>query len=68
MFIVFQQTLARRSFRERNARNLLKTGGGKSYIITPPIGVVRKLGWKAHQKLTVRKYGEGILIRDRKKK
>ena len=56
--------MARRNIEERHIRSLNKTGGGKSYIITIPIEHIRKLGWRSKQKLTVKRYGDGILIQD----
>ena len=41
-----------RKTEERNIRSLTKVAG-KSYGITFPISWIRKLGWRARQKLTV---------------
>ena len=49
---------------DHDVRNLQKTAGGSTYIVSLPIDVVRELGWQAKQKLVVRKYGDGILIKD----
>ncbi len=56
--------MGRRKIEDRNIRNLQKTAGGSTYIVSLPIEVVRELGWKAKQKLVVKKYGDGILIKD----
>jgi len=56
--------MGRRKMEERHIRNLQKTAGGSTYIISLPIDVVRDLKWKAKQKLVVKKYGDGILIKD----
>jgi len=60
--------MGRRKIEDRNIRNLQKTAGGSTYIVSLPIEVVRELGWKAKQKLVVKKYGDGILIKDWKPK
>ena len=60
--------MGRRNIEDRNIRNLQKTAGGSTYIVSLPIEVVRELGWKAKQKLVVKKYGDGILIKDWKPK
>jgi hypothetical protein len=60
--------MGRRKIEERNIRNLQKTAGGSTYIVSLPIEVIRELGWKAKQKLVVKKYGDGILIKDWKPK
>jgi len=49
---------------DHHIRNLQKTAGGSTYIISLPIDVVRELEWQSKQKLVVRKHGEGILIKD----
>ena len=56
--------MGRRTLENRHLRNLQKTAGGSSYMITLPIDLVRELGWKSRQKLVVKKYGEGLLIKD----
>ena len=60
--------MGRRKIEDRNIRNLQKTAGGSTYIVSLPIEVIRELGWKAKQKLVVKKYGDGILIKDWKPK
>lgn len=56
--------MGRRSIEDSNIRNLQKTAGGKTYIVSLPIELVRELEWKVKQKLEVKKYGDGILITD----
>lgn len=56
--------MGRRKMEDHQVRNLQKTAGGSTYIISLPIELVRELGWKAKQKLEVKKFGEGILIKD----
>ena len=60
--------MGRRKIEDRNIRNLQKTAGGSTYIVSLPIEVIRELAWKAKQKLVVKKYGDGILIKDWKPK
>ena len=56
--------MGRRSIENHHVRNLMKTSGGTTYIVSLPIEVVRELKWQAKQKLVVTKHGDGILIRD----
>ncbi len=56
--------MARRKLSKRHIRNLLKLGGGTSYGISLPKEEIEDLGWRAKQKLTVMRYGKGLLIRD----
>jgi len=50
----------------KNVRKLTKMGSGRSYGITIPIGMVRSLGWRAHQRLELRMNGQKIQIADYK--
>lgn len=59
--------MARRKLEQQNIRKLTKMGGGKSFGITLPISIIRKLRWRERQKLVVKKRGQGILISDWKK-
>ena len=59
--------MPRRIFEEEHIRSLSKGSGGSSYSIILPKHLVRELGWKAKQKLEVKKYGDGIIITDWKK-
>ena len=48
-------------------RKLTKQGKYSYYVVLPK-GVVDELSWRERQKLVICKYGEGILIKDWKKK
>lgn len=56
--------MARRKQEEHSIRNLQKTAGGRTYIVSLPIEIVRELKWRAGQKLEVKKFGDGIMIKD----
>jgi len=56
--------MARRKLSEKNIRKLTKMGGGKSFGITLPIEMVRELKWREHQKISVRKFGQKIILQD----
>jgi len=56
--------MARRKIENRNIRSLTKVSGGTSYGITLPMEYIRKLGWRAKQKLEVKLYQDRIIIRD----
>ena len=56
--------MARRKIEDRFVRSLTKVSGGSSYAITIPMEYVRKLKWRAKQKLEVRLYQDRIIIRD----
>lgn len=45
-------------------RKLGKTGRGASVYLTLPIDLVRELGWRDNQKITAKKFGDGILLKD----
>lgn len=60
--------MARRKIENRNIRSLTKVSGGTSYGITLPMEYIRKLGWRAKQKLEVKLYQDRIIIRDWKDK
>ena len=49
--------------KEKEIRNISKTKSG-SYFVTLPIDIIRELGLRKGQKVTVKKYGEGIIIKD----
>jgi len=44
-------------------RKLTKTGMG-SYYLTLPRDMIKALGWKERQKLTVKKDGQKLIIED----
>lgn len=56
-----------RKTEKRNIRSLTKIAG-RSFGITLPIELIRKLGWRAHQKLTVTPKGTKLVVKDWKKK
>jgi bifunctional DNA-binding transcriptional regulator/antitoxin component of YhaV-PrlF toxin-antitoxin module len=56
--------MARRKIENRNIRSLTKVSGGTSYGVTIPMEYIRKLGWRAKQKLEVKLYQDRIIIRD----
>lgn len=51
---------------QKSVRKLTKLGG-KSIGVTLPIEIVRELGWKEKQKVTVKRVRGGVLIKDWKK-
>jgi len=51
---------------ETNVRKLTKIGR-KSVGLTLPIELVRELGWKERQKVTVKKVRGGVLVKDWRK-
>ena len=56
--------MARRPLDQRHIRSLTKTSAGKSYSVTIPIEYIKKLKWKAKQKLEVTIYRDRIIIKD----
>jgi len=52
--------------KKKNVRSLTKIAG-KSFGITFPIEHIRKLGWRARQKLTVTPKGKKLIVKDWKK-
>lgn len=58
--------MANRKGNQTSTRSLTKTGG-KSYGITFPIDLIRLLGWKPKQKLTVTQKGKKLIVKDWKK-
>ncbi len=61
--------MSRKTFDKRNVRKLTKVGGGKTYSLTLPIDMVRRLGWREKQKLVVDfdEGGKKLIVRDWKK-
>lgn len=51
---------------EKHIRKLTKLGG-HSYGVTIPIEYIRELGWRERQKVTVKKKGDKLIIKDWKK-
>ncbi|MFH1175503.1 MAG: AbrB/MazE/SpoVT family DNA-binding domain-containing protein [bacterium] len=60
--------MPRRKLEDKNIRKLTKIGGGRSFSITLPIDIIRKLGWRERQNLSVNLRGDKIIIEDWKKK
>lgn len=58
--------MPRRKVEKENIRKIQKSG--KMYHISIPIRIMRKLKWREHQKVVVKKFGEGLRIKDWKKK
>ncbi len=57
--------MPRRKIEEENIRNIQKSGD--MYHINIPIELMRKLKWREHQKVVVKKFGRGLRIKDWKK-
>lgn len=55
-----------RRIEKRNIRSLTKVAG-KSFGITFPIDLIRALGWRPRQKLTVTPKGKKLIVKDWKK-
>jgi antitoxin component of MazEF toxin-antitoxin module len=60
--------MTRRKMEDRHIRSLTKVSGGTSYGVTIPMEYIRKLKWRAKQKLEVKLYQDRIIIRDWKPK
>ncbi|MAG12309.1 hypothetical protein CL630_00665 [bacterium] len=62
--------MGRRKLKDRNIRSLTRNSGGRSYVITVPIDVVREWKWQHRQKLelTFDHRRQRIIIADWKKK
>lgn len=52
-----------RTSKNKNVRSVTKIGG-KSYGITFPIDLIRKLGWRERQKVTVASKGKKLIVKD----
>ena len=59
--------MPRKSVKDRNIRKLVKSGK-KSFSLTIPIELIKELGWRLRQKVSVKRYRRGVLIKDWKKK
>jgi hypothetical protein len=66
IFLLRYMHMSQRKLEDKNIRKLNKTGGN-SITVTLPIEIIRKLGWKAKQKVVAKESGKGILITDWKK-
>ncbi len=58
--------MGRRKIADRNTRKLQRSGGG-SVIVSLPIDIIRKLKWRAKQKVVFKLKGKNIIISDWKK-
>lgn len=58
--------MANRKGNQKNTRSLTKNGHG-TFGITLPIDLIRLLGWKPKQKLTVSQKGKKLIVKDWKK-
>ncbi|MDO8570665.1 MAG: hypothetical protein Q7R97_03725 [Candidatus Daviesbacteria bacterium] len=58
--------MSTRKTEKRNIRSLTKVAG-RSFGITFPIDLIRKLGWRSRQKLTVTPKGKKLIVKDWKK-
>lgn len=54
--------MTRPKLENKNTRKIYKNAS--SYAITLPLELVKELGWREKQKLTLTKRGSGILIKD----
>jgi bifunctional DNA-binding transcriptional regulator/antitoxin component of YhaV-PrlF toxin-antitoxin module len=59
--------MTRRKLSERNIRKLTHAGRNASILVTLPIEIIRELGWRAKQKVIVKKRGDKLIIEDWKK-
>jgi antitoxin component of MazEF toxin-antitoxin module len=57
--------MARRNLEDRNVRKIFKSG--KSYCVTLPIEMMRKLNWREKQKVILEMKGKSVVIEDWKK-
>lgn len=59
--------MARSKKEEREVRKLTKVGK-KTIAVTIPIEIIRELGWREKQRVTVKKIKGGIVVRDYRNK
>jgi antitoxin component of MazEF toxin-antitoxin module len=52
--------------KDKNTRKVTRVGK-TSLAVTVPIEIIRSLGWREKQKVTVKKVRGGVLIKDWKK-
>ncbi|MDP2788751.1 MAG: AbrB/MazE/SpoVT family DNA-binding domain-containing protein [bacterium] len=57
--------MANKKFSQRNTRKIIKVGS--SFVVSIPVEILKKLGWKEKQKVVVKKIHGGVTIRDWKK-
>lgn len=58
--------IAKNKNMEKNIRKIVKNGR-ESYYINLPKDLVRELGWRERQKLTIKRVGKHLRIEDWKK-
>jgi len=56
--------MGRRKIGEEHIRSLTRGSGGFSYSLILPLDLVKELGWRSKQKLVVKRYGDGLIIKD----
>ena len=58
--------MGKKKTRSKNVevRHLTRIAGGSSYAVVIPMEFIKQMGWKDHQKLVIRKYGEKVVISD----
>lgn len=64
IYVLKFTTMTRRKIGENNIRSLTRGSGGNSYSLIIPVEYIRKLKWRAKQKLDVQLVGDHIIIRD----
>lgn len=57
--------MPRRKLGEEHIRNIQRVNG--TYFVTLPIGMMRELEWREHQKVEVRMAGKSLVVKDWKK-
>lgn len=62
----YAETMPRRKLGEEGLRNIQRSG--QTHTITLPIHMVRRLGWREHQKVFVTMKGESLHVVDWKPK
>lgn len=58
--------MADKSYKERNVRKITKNG--TSHSVSIPVEILKKLGWREKQKVTVKLYRKKVIISDWKPK
>ena len=51
-----------RPYNDETGRRKLTVAGGKSYVVSIPIEIIRTLGWKPGDTLEVRRQGKTLLV------
>lgn len=55
-----------RKKKDDHVRTLTSIAGGRSYCVTLPIALVRDLKWESKQKVSVKKWGNKLIIQNAK--